>query len=217
MAKWTTELEAELSQKLSQGLTELSLDLSEDAQAKLIDYLALFAKWNKVYNLSAIRDPYEMLVKHLLDSLAVVKYVAADRLLDVGTGGGLPGIPLAIAKPEMQVSLLDSNAKKTRFLVQAKAQLGLDNVTVVNDRVELHVVDPLYDGIISRAFSSIKDMVDLTEHLLAPQGSWWALKSQGLQEELVDLPAGIAVANSWDLVVPDLSAERNLVCLVRGA
>lgn len=216
MSSWTAEVEEKLAQNLAQGLAELDLALPETTQQKLLDYLALFAKWNKVYNLSAIREPQEMLVKHLLDSLAVVKYVEADRLLDVGTGGGLPGIPLALAKPEMQISLLDSNAKKTRFLVQAKGQLGLDNVIVVNERVESHLVEPLYDGIISRAFSSIKDMVDLTEHLLAPQGKWWALKSQGLREELEELPAQVGVVQSWNLQVPYLDAARNLVCLSRS-
>lgn len=202
---------SDLSTALTKGLHELGLTLDDSAHQKLLDYVALLQKWNKVYNLSAIRDPQEMLVKHLFDSLAVAPYIQAERIIDVGTGGGLPGIPLAIVYPQMQVDLLDSNEKKTRFLVQAKAQLGLDNVQVLHKRVEDH--NESYDGVISRAFTALDNFAVLTEHLLTEQGVWWAMKSQNLPQEIKALPSWIKVDQVIDLQVPGLVAKRVLVAM----
>lgn len=201
-------LEAELTASASQ----MGVSLNHQACSQLVAYLTLLQKWNKVYNLSAIRDPQEMMVKHILDSLAVVPYIefsAPQTLIDVGTGGGLPGIPLAILFPQMAVSLLDSNQKKTRFLVQVKAQLGLDNVQVLHTRVEDH--QDQYQAVISRAFTALDNFVNLTRTLLAPSGTWWAMKSQSLPEEMKSLPEWVEVKNVYELSVPGLLAERRLV------
>lgn len=200
--------------QLMQGAQKMGVELDHQACRQLIEYLALFQKWNKVYNLSAIRDPQEMLVKHLLDSLAVVPVLQANlpkTLIDVGTGGGLPGIPLAIVFPQLQVSLLDSNEKKTRFLVQVKAQLGLENVRVLHTRVEDHAEQ--YEAVISRAFTALDNFVVLTEPLLAKNGIWWAMKSQNLPAEMQSLPPGLVVKKVHELQVPGLDAERYLVAI----
>lgn len=202
-----------VEQQLEQAFEALNLPKNNPAWLKLAQYLALLQKWNKVYNLTAIRNPEEMLVKHIFDSLAVAPLVTSERLIDVGTGGGLPGIPLAILFPERQIDLLDSNSKKTRFLIQAKAELGLTNTQVYHCRVEEYQPKPLYDGVISRAFASLDDMVNLTEHLLAPQGHWWAMKSQRTQDELETLPAVAIMQQVHDLQVPELDAERTLIQL----
>lgn len=200
-----------LQTQLEQGLQQLGLNLSEQAVGQLMHYLALLQKWNKVYNLTAIRDPQEMLVKHLLDSLAVVPHITGQRLIDVGTGGGVPGIPLAICYPERQVDLLDSNSKKTRFLIQAKAELKLENSLVLHNRVEEYRPAELYDGVISRAFASMEDMLHWTQHLLADDGFWWAMKAQKDFEDYSKL-AGLAnIEQMIDLQVPGLGAERILI------
>ncbi len=199
---------------LRQGAQKMGVELNDQACQKLMDYLALLQKWNKVYNLSAIRDPQDMLVKHLLDSLAVVpilKQASPTTLIDVGTGGGLPGIPLAIMFPQVAVSLLDSNEKKTRFLVQVKAQLGLENVRVLHTRVEDH--SEQYEAVISRAFTALDNFVELTAPLLAENGTWWAMKSQNLPAEMQALPLGLVVKKVHELQVPGLDAKRYLVAL----
>lgn len=201
-----------LEADLTAGASQMGVTLSHQACSQLLAYLELLQKWNKVYNLSAIRDPQEMLVKHILDSLAVVPYIesaAPETLIDVGTGGGLPGIPLAIMFPHMSVSLLDSNQKKTRFLVQVKAQLGLSNVQVLHTRVEDH--QDQYQAVISRAFTALDNFVNLTRTLLAPNGTWWAMKSQSLPAEMKSLPAWVEVKNIHELSIPALVAERRLV------
>lgn len=201
-----------LEAELTAGASQMGVSLDHQACSQLLAYLTLLQKWNKVYNLSAIRDPQEMLVKHILDSLAVVPYIesaAPQTLIDVGTGGGLPGIPLAIMFPQMAVSLLDSNQKKTRFLVQVKAQLGLNNVQVLHTRVEDH--QDQYQAVISRAFTALDNFVNLTRTLLAPNGTWWAMKSQSLPEEMKSLPEWVEVKNVYELSVPGLVAERRLV------
>lgn len=202
-----------VEQQLERAFEVLNLPKNDQAWSKLAHYLALLQKWNKVYNLTAIRNPEEMLVKHIFDSLAVAPLVSSERLIDVGTGGGLPGIPLAILFPERQIDLLDSNSKKTRFLIQAKAELGLLNTTVYHCRVEEHQPKPLYDGVISRAFASLQDMLNLTEHLLAPSGYWWAMKSQRTQDELENLPDFAKMTQLHVLQVPELDAERTLIQL----
>ena len=203
-----------LEAELKEGASQMGVSLDQQACSQLLAYLDLLQKWNKVYNLSAIRDPQEMLIKHILDSLAVAPYIESDApltLIDVGTGGGLPGIPLAILFPHMSVSLLDSNQKKTRFLVQVKAQLGLSNVQVLHTRVEDH--QHQYQAVISRAFTALDNFVNLTRTLLAPSGTWWAMKSQSLPEEMKSLPDWVEVKNIYELSVPGLVAERRLVAM----
>ena len=200
-----------LRDQLSQGVEQIGLSLSSQSIEQLMHYLTLLQKWNKVYNLTAIRDPQEMLVKHLLDSLAVVPFISGKRLIDVGTGGGLPGIPLAICYPDCQVDLLDSNSKKTRFLIQAKAELKLENTLVLHSRVEEYQPTELYDGVVSRAFASMEDMLHWTQHLLAKDGHWWAMKAQKDFEDYSKL-AGLAnIDQIIDLDVPGLHAERTLI------
>lgn len=200
-----------LKPQLEAGLTELNLSLTDDQVNRLIQYLTLLEKWNKVYNLTAIRDPKEMLIKHLLDSLAVVPHIAGQRIIDVGTGGGLPGIPLAICFPDKTVDLLDSNSKKTRFLIQAKAELGLVNTQVIHDRVENYQPELGYDAVISRAFASMQDMLHWTDHLLAENGVWWAMKAQQEFEDLTTLPGQVVIEETIQLKIPGLDAERMLI------
>lgn len=208
-----------LKDLLVSGLDSLKLELTETQVEKLMSYLTLLQKWNKVYNLTAIRDPQEMLVKHLLDSLAVVSHIQGERLIDVGTGGGLPGIPLAICYPDKQIDLLDSNSKKTRFLIQAKAELGLTNSQVIHSRVEEYKPQELYDGVISRAFAAMEDMLYWTHHLIPVGGVWWAMKGQKEFEDLTELsnklPGLVTIENVIDLQVPNLHAERILVKAVK--
>lgn len=207
----STLTQADYLAVLEQVFETLDLPKNNQAWLKLLDYLALLQKWNRVYNLTAIRDEKEMFVKHLLDSLSVAPYVSSKRLIDVGTGAGLPGIPLAIVFPERQIDLLDSNSKKTRFLIQAKADLGLSNVQVIQQRVEQYAPEILYDGVISRAFASLDDMLSWTRHLLALDGCWWAMKAQKTQDEVAHLPEFAKMLQVFNLDVPGLSAQRTLI------
>lgn len=202
---------ADLASRLRAGLDALSLPLSDYQVALLLDYLSLLQKWNRAYNLTAVRDPQEMLHLHLLDSLSIAKYIAGNEMIDVGTGPGLPGIPLAICFPERSFTLLDSNGKKTRFLFQAKNSLGLGNVQEVQSRVEAYQPDRSYDAVISRAFSSLADMVEKCSHLLAPDGRFYAMKGQYPQQELSELPKHYNVIASHRLDVPGVEAQRHLV------
>ncbi len=198
-------------EQLQRGLSGLSLALSESQQDKLLHYLALLVKWNRAYNLTAIRDPQEMIRKHLLDSLSVVPYITGERLLDVGTGAGLPGIPLAIVYPEKRFELLDSNSKKTRFLTQVSGELGLANVQVHHRRIEAGELEPVYDGILSRAFASLADMTRDCGPLLTDGGELLAMKGQYPEQELSQLPKPYIVKGSHALVVPGLTGERHLI------
>lgn len=199
-----------LKKELSNGINELGLSIDDDSQAKLLDYLALLVKWNKVYNLTAIRDPQQMVVHHLLDSLAVMSHLYAGRWLDVGCGAGLPGLVLAICQPDWHFTLLDSNSKKTGFVQQAVIELGLRNVQVRCARVEDLQSADKFDGIISRAFTELGDFLRITRHLISPQGHWVAMK--GLPEaELPGVPADCRVENIIQLKVPGLDAARCLV------
>jgi 16S rRNA (guanine527-N7)-methyltransferase len=200
-------------QQLSAGIAALVLSLPAGAEAKLLTYLALLDKWNRVYNLTAVRDAERMVSHHLLDSLAAVPYFVGERMLDVGSGGGLPGIPLAIARPELQVTLIDSIAKKTAFLLQAKAELGLANLSVVTSRVEDYKPEIGFDLITSRAFSDLREFVTLTRHLLKPGGHWLAMKGLYPHEEIAVLPDGVKVSADHALVVPGLDASRHLIVL----
>lgn len=202
---------------LDAGLHALGLSLGASARQGLMDFLALLVKWNRVYNLTAVRDPGEMVTRHLLDSLAVLPQVQGPRLLDVGSGAGLPGIPLALACPDWSFTLLDSNGKKTRFITQAVAELGLGNVSVVQARVAEYTAGTPFDTVISRAFASLADMLDQTGHLCAPNGQVLAMKGVYPGEELAALPAGWRVAGVSALQVPGLAGERHVVRLVRAS
>jgi 16S rRNA (guanine527-N7)-methyltransferase len=201
--------------RLQGCLDSLELVLSDEQKQRLLDYLALLMKWNQAYNLTAIRDAQEMLVKHLFDALSVAPFLPeSGHWLDVGSGGGIPGLVLAIAGSERQWTLLDSNGKKTRFLTQASIELGLkDQVTVVNARAENH--QGCYDGVIARAVMETGDFIQLTEHLCVPTGAWWLMKGVFPQSELTQVPSRFSVS-CQKLSVPELDAERWLVKAVRG-
>ena len=198
------------SEQLQRGIAELGLQISASQQSKLLDYLALLVKWNKVYNLTAIRDPRQMVSNHLLDSLAIEPYLWSGRWLDVGCGAGLPGLVLAIVHPDWQFTMLDSNSKKTGFVQQAVIELELKNVRVCCARVEDFQAQEKFDGIISRAFTELGDFLNITRHLIAPQGRWAAMK--GLPEqELLGVPNDYVVERVISLEVPGLEAARSLV------
>lgn len=209
---------AALAQVLERGVSELKLDLNEAQIAKLLDYLALLAKWNAVYNLTSVRDPMQMLTLHVLDSLAAVPaFAGAANVLDVGAGGGLPGMVLAISRPDMKVSMIDTVHKKTAFLTQVKAELGLANVTVYTKRVEQLQVKQPFDVITSRAFADLSDFVNWSGHLLAEGGQFIALKGVAPPDERERLPEQWKVTELRALRVPGLDAERHLVFMARSA
>lgn len=209
-------VQSELRKRLEQGLAELSLALGSEAETKLLEYLALLEKWNQVYNLTAIREVERMVSGHLLDCLAVVPYVSGVRVLDAGSGAGFPGIPIAVAKPDTQVALLDSNHKKAAFLKQAVAELQLKNASVVCERVESWRTAEKFDCIISRALSEIAEFVERVMHLLAPGGVLAAMKGVHPFEEIERLPRDFRVAHVHRLAVPGLEAERHLVLIERA-
>jgi 16S rRNA (guanine527-N7)-methyltransferase len=200
-----------LQEKLSQGLQELGIALDGQTRQKLLDYLALLEKWNKVHNLTAVRDPGEMVTLHLLDSLSVLPHIKNGRLLDVGSGAGLPGIPLAIVRPDLQVTVMDSNHKKASFMRQAKAVLGINNLEVVCGRVEGFRPEHKFDMVISRAFSDLAEFMRLTSHLCAENGVWLAMKGVYPHEELAQVPGRATEVVA--LTVPGLEAQRHLVFL----
>lgn len=200
-----------MKNKLEHGLDVLGLSLDEDAQEKLIRYLQLLKKWNKVYNLTAISKPEEMITHHLLDSLAVYHYIVGPRILDVGSGAGLPGIPLAIAQPDWHIEMLDSNSKKTRFITQAISELGLMNASVVQARAEEYHPEKPYDTVISRAYSSLEKMTQTAGQLCAKEGCLLAMKGSYPNAELEQIPEAFRVTEVYALQVPGLEAERHLV------
>jgi 16S rRNA (guanine527-N7)-methyltransferase len=203
--------------ELSQGARQLGIDLSDSQHSQLLAYLALLIKWNKAYNLTAVRDPDEMVSRHLLDSLSVVPFIAGDRWLDVGSGGGMPGIPLAILFPEMKVTVLDSNGKKTRFLTQVKLELKLDNLEVIHSRVEAFKPELPFTGIVSRAFSSLEDFTEWTRHLGDTDTRWLAMKGLHPADELVALPTDFHLDSAHALTVPGCQGQRHLLILRRTA
>lgn len=206
---------ADLAKQLSAGLTELDISASVVQREQLLAYLGLMQKWNKAYNLTAVRDPQQMLIRHLLDSLAVSPYIAEGDLIDVGSGGGLPGIPLAILSPEQPITTLDSNSKKTRFQNQVRIELGLNNLEVIHGRVE-ELQDRRFSQVISRAFASITDMVTLSQALLAEKGVFLAMKGRYPDAELAELPPQYRLQQSYELRVPGLDEERHLLVLGRA-
>jgi len=197
--------------KLSRLLAEAGISLSDHQQQQLVAYVELLHKWNRAYNLTSVRDPNEMLVRHILDSIIVAPHLQGTRFIDVGTGPGLPGIPLAIVLPQAQFTLLDSLGKRVRFLRQVQHELKLDNVTPVQSRVEEFPAEPPFDGVISRAFASLTDMVNWCHHLPAEQGRFYALKGLVPEDEIAQLPAQFSVEEIVKLTVPQLEGERHLV------
>ena len=208
--------QAELDRRLEKGVVELGLSLGREGRSKLLQYLALLEKWNQVYNLTAIRGREKMVSGHLLDCLAVIPYLTGTRLLDIGSGAGFPGIPVAVARPDIQVVLLDSNHKKAAFLRQAVTELQLKNATVVCERVEVWRAAEKFDCIISRAFAEIAEFIALTKHLLAPGGVLAAMKGVYPFEEIERLPPDFRLRQVHAFAVPGLEAERHLVLIERA-
>ena len=204
------------AQQLAQGLAAMGLAVPAAAQEKLLAYAALLEKWNKTYSLTALRGADKAVSHHLLDSLSILPFVPTGNLLDVGSGGGTPGIPLAIARPELTVTLLDSNTKKAAFLRQAAIELGLNNIAVHSGRVEQYHPDTGFAAITSRAFAELADFVSLSKHLLAPGGRWLAMKGVRPEEEMAHLPDDVGVDAAYPLTVPGIDGERHLVVLRRA-
>jgi 16S rRNA (guanine527-N7)-methyltransferase len=197
------------------GAAAMKVALGDEVADRLVEYLALLHKWNAAYNLTAVRDPEQMVVRLVLDSLSIVPSVQGVRVLDIGSGAGLPGVPLALARPELAVTLLDSNRKKTRFLLQAAGELGLAMVSVAAQRVEDHVPTQLYDCVMSRAFSSLAEFATLAARLCRPGGLLLAMKGRYPGDEIAAIPAGWEFAGSEELHVPGLDAQRYLIRLIR--
>lgn len=201
-----------LSQHLAEALVAMGLEPDSGQEVALLDYLALLAKWNKTYNLTAIHEPERMLTHHILDSLAIASHVGAGPLLDVGSGAGLPGIPLAILRPGMKVTLLDASQKKCGFMQQAAIELKLPNVTVVHGRVEDYRPAVGFTQVVSRAFSDLSEFVRLTRHLVADGGEWLAMKGLYPNEEIAQLK-GARMKLDVPLHVPGLDADRHLIVM----
>lgn len=206
-------IQQELHAILTSGLDALSLELSDIQQQQLVNYVVMIDKWNKAYNLTSVRDPKQMMVKHILDSLAIVPHLSGDNIIDVGTGPGLPGMPLAIAFPDKSFTLLDSLGKRVRFMTQCVHTLKLTNVTPVQSRVEEHHGERPYDIVLSRAFASLKDMLHWCAHLVDSEGQFLALKGQFPQDEIDEVSDHFHVSKTENLTVPNLVGERHLVWL----
>jgi 16S rRNA (guanine527-N7)-methyltransferase len=201
----------ELLDTLQSGVNELGLSIPADKQASMLAYLRLVEKWNRVYNLTAVRGIRKLLIRHLLDSLTVLPHLCGRRILDIGTGAGLPGIPLALAAPELELVLLDSNAKRIRFLRQAVAELALDNVTLVQDRVEEYRSGEKFDTLVSRAYTSLAAMIESSGHLLSDDGCIIAMKGLWPGDETTTIPEGFHIDRVIDTHVPELNEQRHLV------
>ena len=198
---------------LAAGTRALTLPLENDVHEKLLRFLELVHKWNRVYNLTAVREPEKMVTQHVLDSLAVVPHLDGDTILDVGSGAGLPGIPIALARRDASVTLVEANHKKAAFLTQAAIELELENVEVINGRVESISSAHGYDVVISRAFADLTQFANLAGHLVAEGVVLAAMKGVHPEEEIAQLPANVTVARTIPLEVPGLGAERHLVLL----
>ncbi|EGA8436877.1 16S rRNA (guanine(527)-N(7))-methyltransferase RsmG, partial [Salmonella enterica] len=193
--------------KLSRLLADAGISLTDHQKMLLVAYVDMLHKWNKAYNLTSVRDPNEMLVRHILDSIVVAPYLQGQRFIDVGTGPGLPGIPLAIVLPDAHFTLLDSLGKRVRFLRQVQHELKLENITPVQSRVEAYPSEPPFDGVISRAFASLNDMVSWCHHLPGEKGRFYALKGQLPGDEIASLPDNFSVESVEKLRVPQLEGE----------
>ena len=203
--------------QLQDGLAAMDLSLSDGQQQQLLAFLALLNKWNRAYNLTAVRDERTMVSRQLLDSLSILPWVRTDHLLDVGAGGGLPGIPLAIALPGRRFTLLDSNGKKTRFLNQCVLELGLTNVEVIHGRAEACQPEQPFAQISSRAFTALANLVTWCDDLLADDGEFLAMKGQFPDDEVADLPAGWQVESRHSLAAPGADGDRHLLVVARAA
>ena len=209
-----------LATQLANGIAVLGFPLPDETQLQLLQYLALISKWSRVHNLTSVREPEIMLTRHLLDSLAVLPYIAGPHIIDVGSGAGLPGIPLALAHPDWQVVLLESNHKKTVFLQQARIELKLNNVEIVCERAENFWPTDGFNTVISRAFSDLTDFVKLAGHLCAEgniNGRLVAMKGVYPHEELAQIPPPFMIEKVLSVAVPGLEAERHLVMIKRGS
>lgn len=202
---------------LDSGLRSLELALAADARQRLLTFSAMVERWNRTFNLTAIRDPRRIMTHHLLDSLAVVRYLPAGSMADIGSGGGFPGVPVAIAQPDRPVTLVDSNSKKAAFLRQASIELPLRNVAVHEGRVESWRPDALFDVVISRAFADLSQFIGACRHLLKAGGEWLAMKGALPEAEIATLPPDVEVREVVRLAVPELDAERHLIRIARRA
>lgn len=208
-------LPAQQAEQLEQGALALGLALTDEARRKLLAYVAMLHKWNRTFSLTAVSDPAKAVSHHLLDSLAILPDIFADTVLDVGSGGGQPGIPLAIARPDCPVTLLDSNSKKAAFLRQAVIELDLHNVAVHCGRVEQFSPPANFSVIVSRAFAELADFVHLSEKLLLPEGRWLAMKGVRPDDEIARLPGFASVQSVRRLTVPGVEGERHLIVMNR--
>ncbi|MFH0264026.1 16S rRNA (guanine(527)-N(7))-methyltransferase RsmG [Vibrio rumoiensis] len=204
----------QLREKLDRLLSQTDLEVSELQRDQLVGYVQMLNKWNKAYNLTSVRNPMDMLVKHIMDSIVVSPFLVGERFIDVGTGPGLPGIPLAIMNPSYQFTLLDSLGKRIRFIKQVLHELGINNVEPIQSRVEEFEPEVGFDGVISRAFASMMDMVEWCYHLpKTDQGVFLALKGQLPEDEIAQLPESLAVSQVHVLQVPELEGDRHLIIL----
>ena len=200
-----------IKQSIIHGIAGMGIDVPEAAAMRLAHYVALLGRWNRVYNLTAVRRPEDIVARHILESLSILPWVQGYRVLDVGSGAGLPGIPLAMARPDLAFTLLDSNGKRTRFMTQAVAELGLTNVRVVRCRVEEYCPDTLFDSVLSRAFASLAIMLENAGRLCDANGCVLAMKGVRPDSELADVPSGYRLVGVYPLAVPGLNADRHLV------
>lgn len=199
--------------QLDSAINELGLDVTTQQSEDLIRYLELLAKWNKAYNLTSVRNPDDMLYRHIVDSLSIAPYVSGERIIDVGTGPGLPGIPMAILNPNTQFVLLDSNGKKTRFLTQCLIEMSLPNVEIFNGRVEQANFEARFDLVLSRAFTALDNMVDICKHLLTDSGKFLAMKGLDPETEKQNIDQGFAIEDIIPLNVPGCEAQRHLIII----
>ena len=207
---------SQLNQLLDSLINQTRLEVSAAQKEKLLGYVGMLDKWNKAYNLTSVRKPTDMIVKHIMDSIVVSEYLEGDRFIDVGTGPGLPGIPLAIMQPDKEFVLLDSLGKRVRFIKQVIHELDIKNVTPVQSRVEEYQPNDKFDGVLSRAFASMTDMVEWCQHLPKDEiGRFMALKGQRPDDEVEQLPSWCCVTSIKSLHVPELEGERHLVVLSR--
>lgn len=204
-------LQEQLHQQFTTLANKLDFAVSQTQQQKLIEFVLLLHKWNKAYNLSSVREPDQMLVKHIFDSIVVAPHLSGTKFADVGTGPGLPGIPLAIMQPQSSFTLIDSLGKRIRFIKQVVHELQLDNVHAIQARVENVNDQGVFDGVLSRAFASISDMLQWCEHLVDHNGEFLALKGQLHQQELTNIPEHFTLVQSIPLLIPSLNGERHLV------